>query len=611
MTPAQQYKERMVLKILEDNRILKEECDKTKLTLKSKVKLLAQNEQASNVRVPLKPMTALHSRKPSPQSKNNKGLHGSPKASKSHHLDQEDYGLKKQQTKLSLTGLFPSKAGSRAPSLAELPKVELQRTNTTGRKDSQGDSVIDRSPLVSSPTFKSEIENQRNNKFRVISPKRNLLKVGEMDKDGKQNLFAMNENSLSSLIFAELEVSPEANSEEKELEKLLLKNQYLAMLSNLLSSKSSFVRIILQLSESNAINLYENLCQLYFEVSQLLRGARRIRSIFDTAPIITASMSVEDVMKTLVDFICECLDCERATVFAVDRVNQELWSKVAKGSTITIKIPLHKGVAGYVATTANALNIRDAYKDERFDPSNDQRTGYKTKTILTVPMFNGEGEVDGVLQAINKHADPNGNPRYFDRNDMGLLEMVANLASSSVNNTIQYNQQIMIMNNLRIILRAMARLFGVKSDQDFVTRTKELLQYLFNTQSAGVFIRDQSMEDRLYTYDKDGIKQTYEATGLVGECIRAKELVSVHNSSEDLRYNGLIDIDTTMTLLSVPLVEVKTNTVYGAFQIIYARGLDGFMTITKSNLSAGDVEVLDYVSMQLTQCIKSLLNIED
>ena len=61
----------------------------------------------------------------------------------------------------------------------------------------------------------------------------------------------------------------------------------------------------------------------------------------------------------------------------------------------TIKIPLNRGIAGYVASTANCLNIRDAYYDDRFDPTNDEKTGFKTKTILAVPMFNFQGDVEG------------------------------------------------------------------------------------------------------------------------------------------------------------------------------------------------------------------------
>jgi ribosomal protein L31E len=48
--------------------------------------------------------------------------------------------------------------------------------------------------------------------------------------------------------------------------------------------------------------------------------------------------------------VCVLLNCERATVFIVDLVNEELWSKISKGTDKKIKIPLSKGIAGFVAT---------------------------------------------------------------------------------------------------------------------------------------------------------------------------------------------------------------------------------------------------------------------
>ncbi|BFY99328.1 hypothetical protein BsWGS_02368 [Bradybaena similaris] len=66
-----------------------------------------------------------------------------------------------------------------------------------------------------------------------------------------------------------------------------------------------------------------------------------------------------------------------------------------------IRFSMDKGVAGYVASTGKILNIKDAYKDKRFNPEVDIRTGYKTKTILCMPIFI-RGSVIGVVQMVNK-----------------------------------------------------------------------------------------------------------------------------------------------------------------------------------------------------------------
>lgn len=67
-----------------------------------------------------------------------------------------------------------------------------------------------------------------------------------------------------------------------------------------------------------------------------------------------------------------------------------------------IRIPFGVGIAGHVAQNKEIVNIEDAYKDPRFSSEVDSRTGYKTWSILALPISNNEGEVIGVAQVINK-----------------------------------------------------------------------------------------------------------------------------------------------------------------------------------------------------------------
>jgi hypothetical protein len=70
-----------------------------------------------------------------------------------------------------------------------------------------------------------------------------------------------------------------------------------------------------------------------------------------------------------------------------------------------IKLPYGIGIAGYVASTGIALNIPNAYMDDRFNSSIDKQTGYKTKSILCLPILNEFGECIAVAEAINKLGD--------------------------------------------------------------------------------------------------------------------------------------------------------------------------------------------------------------
>jgi HD-GYP domain-containing protein (c-di-GMP phosphodiesterase class II) len=100
--------------------------------------------------------------------------------------------------------------------------------------------------------------------------------------------------------------------------------------------------------------------------------------------------------------------------------------------------PNHGMVAAYAALTGKTVNIPDAYTAEGFDFSGtrnfDKKTGYRSKSFLTVPMKNHENEIIGVLQLINA-SDPNsGEIVPFSPSDQRLAESLASQAAVALTN---------------------------------------------------------------------------------------------------------------------------------------------------------------------------------
>src|SRR6266536_3598273 len=99
------------------------------------------------------------------------------------------------------------------------------------------------------------------------------------------------------------------------------------------------------------------------------------------------------------------LDCDRATFFLVDNDAFEVRSKAATLLEIKeIRQSMRRGVVGYVARTGRALNLKDVYNDPRFDRPTYQKTGYRSKSMLTMAIRERDGAVMGVLQALNKRS---------------------------------------------------------------------------------------------------------------------------------------------------------------------------------------------------------------
>jgi HD-GYP domain-containing protein (c-di-GMP phosphodiesterase class II) len=106
--------------------------------------------------------------------------------------------------------------------------------------------------------------------------------------------------------------------------------------------------------------------------------------------------------------------------------------------------PNHSMVAAHVALTGRTVSIPDAYAAEGFDFSGtrnfDKKTGYRSKSFLTVPMKNHENEIIGVLQLINALDPASGEIVPFSASDQRLAESLASQAAIALTNRMLINQ---------------------------------------------------------------------------------------------------------------------------------------------------------------------------
>ncbi len=166
-------------------------------------------------------------------------------------------------------------------------------------------------------------------------------------------------------------------------------------------------------SYNNAINRF--LENLYISKSFGFRTIRNRQE--DSKDFINSLNDYLDKMMTILNAISQNLDapteskkCLISVVFDAQSVSKllelqspnELLDTDAESSYEQIKIQFGQGIAGHVALTGESLNISDAYLDSRFNSNIDKITGYRTKSILCLPILNELGECIAVAEAINK-----------------------------------------------------------------------------------------------------------------------------------------------------------------------------------------------------------------
>uniref|UniRef100_A0A669E6Z2 Phosphodiesterase n=1 Tax=Oreochromis niloticus TaxID=8128 RepID=A0A669E6Z2_ORENI len=150
-----------------------------------------------------------------------------------------------------------------------------------------------------------------------------------------------------------------------------------------------------------------------------LEGDRCAR-LLELVKDVSSHLDVTALCHKIFLHINELIAADRYSLFLVgeDSSNRKfLVSRlfdVAEGTTLeesssnSIRLEWNKGIVGHVAATGQPLNIKNAYEDPRFNAEVDHITGYKTQSILCLPIKNHRDEVVGVAQAINKKCGDGG-----------------------------------------------------------------------------------------------------------------------------------------------------------------------------------------------------------
>jgi K+-sensing histidine kinase KdpD len=169
--------------------------------------------------------------------------------------------------------------------------------------------------------------------------------------------------------------------------------------------------------------------QLELERSHTESQLEKLSKLVEASKSVNSTLDLDKLLGLILDAAVKSTEADRGTVYLVDSIKQELWSKVFGGENmVEIRLPLGKGIAGHVAQAGETINIPDAYSDPRFNPEVDKRTGYRTRNILCMPMKNKDGTIIGVFQLLNKKDGP------FTTDDEHFIDAFSAHASIAIEN---------------------------------------------------------------------------------------------------------------------------------------------------------------------------------
>jgi HD-GYP domain-containing protein (c-di-GMP phosphodiesterase class II)/phosphoribosyl 1,2-cyclic phosphodiesterase len=158
-----------------------------------------------------------------------------------------------------------------------------------------------------------------------------------------------------------------------------------------------------------------------------LNASEILELIFIYLTEISSRREYDEILELLANMGRALTNADRCSVWVVSDDKKTISTQVAHGID-KITIPMGKGIVGSAILNGEKLIIDDVYKDERFNTDIDKQTGYTTKSMIVVPMYDNDDNVTGAFQAINRRGEQD----YFDKRDVERLMLASTYAAETI-----------------------------------------------------------------------------------------------------------------------------------------------------------------------------------
>lgn len=128
-----------------------------------------------------------------------------------------------------------------------------------------------------------------------------------------------------------------------------------------------------------------------------------LRTLVEASKILNSTLELNPLLEIILEVATRELKADRGTVYLLDKSSGELRARISQGvESRILRVRVGEGISGKVAETGETIRIEDAYQDPRFFQKFDTISGYRTRSVLAMPICNKTGEIIGVIQLLNK-----------------------------------------------------------------------------------------------------------------------------------------------------------------------------------------------------------------
>jgi signal transduction histidine kinase len=303
------------------------------------------------------------------------------------------------------------------------------------------------------------------------------------------------------------------------------------------------------------------------------------------------TLDLEQLLELILTKINDAVEADRSTLYLLDDRRSELVSRIVQGDEVRhIRLKMGQGIAGHVAQTSKPLLVNDPYNDPRFNREPDHTSGYRTQSILAVPMKNHLGRTIGVIQVLNKKTGA------FNDHDAIVLAALATQAAIAIDNSrlflsvTQKNTELLeIKEQLEHRVRDLKLLFDLESAMGRATSLDELFTGVLTEalKSSGAVAGAFAMKGAsggmkqlflMFHHDSALHRHTVKlGSGLTGAAIADGEVVFTNDAPTHPGYDGAFDAilgEPLHACIAVPL-EGEDGDAMGAIALFNKRAIPG------------------------------------
>ncbi|WP_254173014.1 GAF domain-containing protein [Planktothrix pseudagardhii] len=310
-------------------------------------------------------------------------------------------------------------------------------------------------------------------------------------------------------------------------------------------------------------------CQSCRQASRKLQATAALAEA--TRSLDGSQLDTKEILQRVMDAAKNLMNADRSTLWLVDEEKQELWTKIRQmdGTLIEKRIHINEGFAGQVARTREPIIIPfDVYQhpDSQTSKETDLETGYRTCSLLCMPVLNPDGELLGVTQLVNK-LNPGNYPDYnsalwpqapekfkasFDKNDrqsmqvfnerVGVILQYAKV-HERLKKLAEFQSQKVVYHTLAMLSQAV----GSQKDEELYSTLYNILEFMM--QSISKLLRVAQTDIFIFNSDKQEfwsiIPDINNSNHLIEVIIEADVNLSQRllNSNSSLVLNSISNLD--------------------------------------------------------------------